>query len=195
MQLQRFFGLPENADTPLIGMVTRLVSHKGLDLIKARLEAILDFGAQVVILGSGEFEYENFLYDMAARYPDKLKLKLGFIPDLAHKIYAGADIFLMPSKSEPCGLAQMVAIRYGTIPIVRATGGLRDTITDSGLYEGNGFVFENYNADEMAHAVYRAVEGYKNRDGWDTLVERAMRCDNSWGASANAYIKLYKSVL
>ena len=195
LQLQRFFGLPENADTPLIGMVTRLVSHKGLDLIKARLEAILDFGAQVVILGSGEFEYENFLYDMAARYPDKLKLKLGFIPDLAHKIYAGADIFLMPSKSEPCGLAQMVAIRYGTIPIVRATGGLRDTITDSGLYEGNGFVFENYNADEMAHAVYRAVEGYKNRDGWDTLVERAMRCDNSWGASANAYIKLYKSVL
>ena len=194
-ELQRFFGLPENPDVPLIGMVTRLVSHKGLDLVKARLEAILGFGVQMVILGSGEYEYEKFLYDTAQRHPDKMKFKTGFIPDLAHKIYAGADIFLMPSKSEPCGLAQMVALRYGAIPIVRATGGLKDTITDSGLHEGNGFVFESYNADDMAHAVYRAVEGYKNREGWDILVERAMRCDNSWGASANAYIKLYKSIL
>ncbi|MBQ3563822.1 MAG: glycogen synthase GlgA [Clostridia bacterium] len=194
-QLQRYFELPEEADIPLIGMVTRLVSHKGLDLVKARLEAILDFGVQVVVLGSGEFEYENFLYELAARYPDKLKLKLGFIPDLAHKIYAGADIFLMPSKSEPCGLAQMVALRYGTIPVVRATGGLRDTITDSGAFDGNGFVFQQYNADDMAHSVYRAVEGFKNREGWNILVERAMRCDNSWAASANEYIKLYKSIL
>ena len=194
-QLQRYFELPEEADIPLIGMVTRLVSHKGLDLVKARLEAILDFGVQVVVLGSGEFEYENFLYELAARYPDRLKLKLGFIPDLAHKIYAGADIFLMPSKSEPCGLAQMVALRYGTIPVVRATGGLRDTITDSGAFDGNGFVFQQYNADDMAHSVYRAVEGFKNREGWNILVERAMRCDNSWAASANEYIKLYKSIL
>ncbi len=194
-ELQKFFGLPENPDVPLIGMVTRLVAHKGLDLVKARLEAILNFGAQVVVLGSGEYEYENFLYEMAQRYPDKMKLKTGFIPDLAHKIYAGADIFLMPSKSEPCGLAQMVALRYGTIPVVRATGGLKDTITDSGLFEGNGFVFEKYNADDMAHAVYRAVEGFKNREGWGILVDRAMKCDNSWGTSANAYIKLYKSIL
>lgn len=195
LQLQRMFGLPENPDIPLIGMVTRLVAHKGLDLVKSRLDAMINFGAQVIVLGSGEYEYENFLYEAAQRHPDSMRLRLGFIPDLAHKIYAGADIFLMPSKSEPCGLAQMVALRYGTIPVVRATGGLRDTITDSGLGEGNGFVFENYNADEMAHAVYRAVEGFKNREGWNILVDRAMRCDNSWGTSANAYIRLYKSIL
>ena len=194
-ELQKLFGLPENPDVPLVGMVTRLVSHKGLDLVKARLEAMLNFGIQFVVLGSGEYDYENFLYEMAQRYPDKMKLKTGFIPDLAHKIYAGSDIFLMPSKSEPCGLAQMVALRYGSIPVVRATGGLKDTITDSGSFEGNGFVFGEYNADDMAHAVYRAVEGFKKREGWNILVERAMRCDNSWGTSANAYIKLYKSIL
>ena len=132
---------------------------------------------------------------MADKYPDKLAVRIGFVPSLARKIYAGADLFLMPSKSEPCGLAQMVALRYGAIPVVRATGGLKDTITDSGSFEGNGFVFGEYNADDMAHAVYRAVEGFKKREGWNILVERAMRCDNSWGTSANAYIKLYKSIL
>lgn len=194
-ELQKYFGLEQNPDIPLVAMVTRLVSHKGLDLVKARLDAIMQFGIQMVILGSGDYEYESFLNEAAERYPNNLRLRTGFIPDLAHKIYAGSDIFLMPSKSEPCGLSQMVALRYGSIPIVRATGGLKDTISDSGLGEGNGFVFENYNADDMAHAVYRAVEGYRNHEGWAQLVERAMRCDNSWGASANAYIKLYKSII
>jgi starch synthase len=193
--LQRLFGLPERPDVPLIAMVTRLVAHKGLDLIKARLHAVLQNDVQMVVLGSGDYEYENFLYDIASAYPDKFKLKLGFIPDLAHKIYAGSDIFLMPSKSEPCGLSQMVALRYGSIPVVRETGGLKDTITDSGDGQGNGFTFANYNADEMAHAVYRAIEGYRNADGWRMLVERAMKCDNSWGSSANAYIRLYKALL
>ena len=194
-KLQDEMHLPVRDDVPLISMVTRLVSHKGLDLVKHVFEDILAQDVQVCILGSGEEEFENFFHEMQGRYPEKFAFTTGFIPQLAHKIYAGSDIFLMPSKSEPCGLAQMVALRYGTIPIVRETGGLKDTITDSEHGVGNGFTFTNYNAHEMAHAVWRAVEGYRNREGWKVLVERAMKCDNSWGASANQYIKLYKSIL
>ena len=193
--LQELMGLKRTDSIPLIAMVTRLVSHKGLDLVKARLDSILSFGVQMIVLGSGDYEYETFMYETANRYPDRFRLATGFNPDLAHKIYAGSDIFLMPSKSEPCGLSQMVALRYGSIPVVRETGGLRDTISDSGLGGGNGFTCANYNADDMAHAVYRAVEGFKDREGWKVLTQRAMRCDNSWGASANAYIKLYKSMI
>lgn len=193
-KLQEEFSL-EKKDVPLIAMVTRLVSHKGLDLVKARLDAIMQFGVQMVVLGSGDYEYEQFFREAEQRYPDRFRIRLGFIPDLAHKIYAGSDIFLMPSKSEPCGLSQMVALRYGSIPVVRKTGGLGDTIKDSGLYEGNGFVFEDYNADQMAHALYRAAKGYGDKKGWKILVKRAMECDNSWGNSANEYIKLYKDLL
>ena len=130
------------------------------------------------------------------RHPhrDKVGLKLGFNPRLAHKIYAGADMFLMPSKSEPCGLAQLVALRYGTVPIVRKTGGLNDTISDSGDGEGNGFTFSNYNAHEMLDTVWRALAGYSDKDGWDILRARAMSCDNSWGVSAGAYIRLYREL-
>lgn len=194
-KLQEMLGLPQCSDIPLIAMVSRLVPHKGLDLVKARLDAIMHYGVQMVVLGSGDYEYESFLGEVAERYPDSFRLRTGFIPDLAHKIYAGSDIFLMPSQSEPCGLSQMVALRYGSIPVVRETGGLKDTVTDSGTGEGNGFTFAEYNADAMAHAVYRAVQGYENREGWSILQKRAMQCDNSWGASANAYIRLYKSML
>ncbi len=194
-QLQEMLGLPQTDDVPLIAMVTRLVSHKGLDLVKARLDAIMQFGVQMVVLGSGDYEYESFMGEVAERYPNSFRLRTGFIPDLAHKIYAGSDIFLMPSKSEPCGLSQMVALRYGSIPIVRETGGLKDTVFDSGLGEGNGFTFAEYNADAMAHAVYRAVQGYSDKEGWAILRKRAMECDNSWSASASAYIKLYKSMM
>ncbi len=194
-KLQEMLGLPQCSDVPLIAMVSRLVPHKGLDLVKARLDAIMHYGVQMVVLGSGDYEYESFLGEVAERYPDSFRLRTGFIPDLAHKIYAGSDIFLMPSQSEPCGLSQMVALRYGSIPVVRETGGLKDTVTDSGTGDGNGFTFAEYNADAMAHAVYRAVQGYENREGWSILQKRAMQCDNSWGASANAYIRLYKSML
>ncbi len=132
---------------------------------------------------------------MAQKYPNKVGLVLGFKPQLAHRIYAGADIFLMPSQSEPCGLAQMVALRYGTIPIVRETGGLNDTISDSGDGCGNGFTFSNYNAHDMLNTIRRAVDGYKNAEGWAILRDRAMKCDNSWGASAGEYIKLYKEII
>ncbi len=193
--LQKEMGLPQKADTPLIGIVTRLVKHKGLDLVKCVFEDILKQDVQFAILGSGEYEFEEFFNSMAKKYPEKVSLVLGFKPKLAHRIYAGADIFLMPSLSEPCGLAQMVALRYGTIPIVRKTGGLNDTITDSGDGKGNGFTFANYNAHDMQTAVWRALEGYKDKDGWDILRKRALQCDNSWKASANAYIRLYKELL
>ena len=194
--LQELMGLPQRADVPLMGMVTRLVGHKGLDLVKAVLDELLATAdIQMVVLGSGEWQYEEFFKQMAAKYPDKFALKLGFIPSLSRKIYAGTDLFLMPSKSEPCGLSQMIALRYGSIPIVRETGGLRDSIRDSGDGEGNGFTFANYNAHEMLYTVRRALEGYAKPDGWKILVKRAMACDNSWGKSANEYIKLYKAVL
>lgn len=193
--LQERLGLPQKPDVPVIGIVSRLVSHKGFDLVKAVFEELLGEDVQFAVLGSGEWEYETFFHDMSEKYPDKVGLKLGFIPELAHKIYAGADIFLMPSKSEPCGLAQMVALRYGTIPIVRKTGGLADTITDSGDGKGNGFVFENYNAYDMAHTIRRALAGYSNKSGWQTLVNRAINCDNSWARSAGEYIKLYKEII
>jgi starch synthase len=194
-KLQEELGLPVRDNAPVIGIVTRLVKHKGLDLVKCVFEEILKADVQFAILGSGEWEFESFFNEMAQKYPDKVGLKIGFNPQLAHRIYAGADIFLMPSQSEPCGLAQMVALRYGTIPIVRETGGLNDTISDSGDGIGNGFTFKSYNAHDMLNTVWRALEGYSDKQGWQTLKERAMRCDNSWGTSANAYIKLYKEIL
>ena len=139
-------------------------------------------------------KYEDFFKRMQEKYPQKLALRLGFLPDLAQKIYAGSDIFLMPSKSEPCGLSQMVALRYGSIPIVRETGGLKDSIFDSGNGEGNGFTFANYNAHDMLHTIYRALEGYSNQEGWQILVKRAMHCDYSWKSAAGEYIKMYKEV-
>ncbi len=195
IELQKQMGLPENENIPLIGMVTRLVKHKGLDLVKHIFEELLKADIQVAILGSGEWEFETFFYEMAQKYPNKVALKLGFDQQLAHRIYAGADIFLMPSKSEPCGLAQMVALRYGTVPIVRETGGLNDTITDSQSGEGNGFTFKNFNAHEMQEAVWRAIGGYADKEGWNILRKRCMACDNSWATSANAYIRLYKEII
>ncbi len=195
-ELQKLLGLPEKSDTPVMGMVSRLVSHKGLDLCKAVLDELLSTtDIQLAVLGSGEYQYEEFFRGLAERYPDKVGLCLGFIPDLARKIYAGSDMFLMPSKSEPCGLSQMVALRYGSVPIVRETGGLRDSVSDSGDGEGNGFVFSSYNAHDMLHAIKRAVQGYADKDGWQILVKRAMESDNSWGKSANEYIRMYKEVL
>ena len=193
--LQEELGLPVREDVAVIGIVTRLVKHKGLDLVKHVFEEILKADVQVAILGSGEWEFETFFHEMSQKYPNKVAFRMGFIPALARKIYAGADIFLMPSQSEPCGLAQMVALRYGTIPIVRETGGLADTIKDSGDNEGNGFTFKSYNAHDMLNTVWRALEGYSDKQGWTVLKKRAMECDYSWGKSAGEYIRLYKNIL
>jgi len=193
--LQEQLGLPVKKDVPLISMVTRLVSQKGLDLVTAVLEEILQADLQMVVLGSGDWQYEQALKAMAAQYPQKLSVTTGFLPELSKKIYAASDIFLMPSKSEPCGLAQMIALRYGTIPIVRETGGLKDSISDMGDGEGNGITFKNYDPYDMLSAIWRAVGAYQDGKDWPELVKRAMACDNSWGKSANAYIRLFKELL
>ena len=195
-ELQKLLGLPEKSDTPVMGMVTRLVSHKGLDLCKAVLDELLaTTDIQLVVLGSGDYQYEEFFRDLAARYPGRVGVEIAFIPALSRKIYAGSDMFLMPSKSEPCGLSQMIALRYGTIPVVRETGGLKDSVKDSQDGVGNGFTFANYSADELYGACMRAYEGYQDTKGWRVLVKRAMQSDCSWKNSAKEYIRMYEDTM
>ncbi|MDE6425603.1 MAG: glycogen synthase GlgA [Ruminococcus sp.] len=182
-------------NAPVIGIVTRFVGHKGIDLIRCVFEEIVRIGVKFAVLGSGEKIYEDFFREMSARYPESVSVTLGFVPELARKIYAGADMFLMPSKSEPCGLAQMISMRYGTIPIVRETGGLRDSVHDNGGADGNGFTFRTYNANDMLNAVKRAISDYENKNEWKTLVRRAMKCDYSWAKSADLYIDLYNEII
>lgn len=193
--LQERLGLPVRNDVPMIGMVTRLASHKGLDLVKYIVDTLLTRDVQLVILGSGEWVYENFFRELQSQYPDKFCYCAGFVPELARKIYAAADIFLMPSKSEPCGLSQMVACRYGTLPVVRETGGLKDSIRDCGDGEGFGFTFKTYNADDMLYAIDRALGAFEDKETLATLRKRCMTQDFSWGRSANEYIRLYRSLI
>ena len=187
-------GLPQG-DEPVLGMVSRLVEHKGFDLVKCVFDDIINLGYKVVILGSGEAQYEQFFHEMRWKYPDRVAFTCGYIPDLAKKIYAGANMFLMPSKSEPCGLAQMISLRYGTIPIVRKTGGLADSIVDCGDENGTGYTFQSYNAHDMLYAVKRAKDCYWNKTEWNKLVTRAMKADFSWKQSAKLYIGLYKELV
>jgi starch synthase len=195
--LQERFGLPENADVPIMAMVTRLTKQKGLDLVKRVLHEILEWDIQFIVLGTGEKEFEDYFRHMEWNYPNKCKAYIGFNEPLAHHIYAGADLFLMPSKFEPCGLGQLIALRYGAIPIVRETGGLNDTVKsfreDNG--EGNGFSFKNFNAHDMMYTVKRALHYYHEKDVWDTLVKRAMSQDYSWSQSAAKYHQLYIDLL
>jgi len=188
-------GLPQDGEEPVLGIISRLVEHKGLDLIKNVFDGIIQKGFKVVILGSGEPEYENFFKEMHYRYPEKVSFTIGYIPPLAKKIYAGADMFLMPSKSEPCGLAQMISLRYGTIPIVRATGGLKDSIIDCGEDGGTGFTFQTYDAGDLYHAIERAYDMYNDKKAWNALVGRAMKADFSWSVSAKLYIGLYEELM
>ena len=192
--LQDRMGLQKDG-SPVMAMVTRLVGHKGVDLVQAIAEGLLQQGIELVVLGSGEAQYENFFNELCARHPGRVGVYIGFNAQLAQQIYAGADIFLMPSRSEPCGLAQMVSCRYGTIPVVRETGGLKDSIHDSGDGYGNGFTFANYNAHELYEACWRAKEGYWNKEGWPLLIRRAMDCDFSWANSAKSYEGLYNEVV
>ncbi|MBQ5317241.1 MAG: glycogen synthase [Oscillospiraceae bacterium] len=191
--LEKELGLASDGD-PIIGIITRFVSHKGIDLIKYVFEEMVGMGCKFAILGSGEKMFEDFFKEMAWRRPDRVSVTLGFKPDLAKRIYAGADMFLMPSQSEPCGLAQMISMRYGTLPIVRETGGLRDSVTDAGGENGNGFTFKTYNAHDMLGAVSRAKDYYDRKDDWKKLVSHTMRCDHSWDSSAKLYIGLYKEL-
>ena len=190
-ELQKMLGLPQKADTPIISMITRLVSHKGLDLMTNVIEEILQDDVQIVILGTGESHFEGFFTSLAGRYPDKLSANIVFNGDLSRKIYSGSDIFLMPSKSEPCGLSQMIACRYGTVPVVRETGGLFDSIKPL----VNGYTFTNYNAHDMMYVVRKAVADYKNKEEWAKLMYRAATTDFSWSHSAKEYEALYLDML
>ena len=169
--------------------------HKGIDLIRCVFEEMVHDGIKFAVLGNGEKIYEDFFTEMAARYPERVSVNIGFIPELSHRIYAGSDMFLMPSQSEPCGLAQMIAMRYGAVPIVRETGGLRDSVRDNGGEDGNGYTFKTYNANDMLDAVKRAWNDYNDKNAWSELVKRAMECDHSWSASADTYIRTYKELL
>ena len=193
-ELRSLFNLEEDG-SPIISMVTRLVGHKGVDIIVQAMQGLIDKGYQVVVLGTGESQYEEFFRDLAARYPGRVGVEIAFIPALSRKIYAGSDMFLMPSKSEPCGLSQMIALRYGTVPIVRETGGLKDSVKDSQDGVGNGFTFANYSADELYGACMRAYEGYQDTKGWRVLVKRAMQSDCSWKNSAKEYLRMYEDTM
>ncbi len=194
--LQKTFNLPVKADVPLIAMVSRLASHKGFDLVRRVADEILACGVQLVLLGTGEMELEDFFADLAGRYPEKCGVMLAFDKNLAKQIYASADIFLMPSKSEPCGLAQMIASRYGTVPIVRETGGLADTIVpfNEETGEGNGITFHTYNAHDMLNAIHRTITLYKDQKKWAKLTDNAIKMDFSWEASAKTYHKMYQQL-
>jgi starch synthase len=193
--LQQLVNLPV-LKKPLIGMVTRLTNQKGLDLVMEVLEEILNKDLQMVILGTGDWKYETALQEMAKRYNNKLAVVINFSQDIASKIYAGSDMFLMPSKFEPCGLSQIIAMRYGSIPIVRETGGLKDTVPAFNPTDctGKGFTFKTYNAYDMLDAISRAVGTYNNNEQWNALIVNAMSGDYSWKASAKEYLNLYKSI-
>ncbi|HLG51521.1 MAG TPA: glycogen synthase GlgA [Chloroflexota bacterium] len=195
LALQREAGLPVDASIPLIGMVSRLADQKGFDLLAACFDAMMEcLEIQFVLLGTGDQHYHNVFNEFARRYAGRVAIFLTFNAALAQKIYAGSDMFLMPSRFEPCGLGQMISLRYGSIPIVRHTGGLADTITnfDPRTGEGNGFSFQRYNQIDLYTAIVRAVENYKYAETWRTLQRRGMQADYSWSASARKYIDLYQ---
>ena len=193
-ELQRMLNLPVKPDTPIIAMITRLVAHKGLDLVREVIEQVLRQDVQFVLLGTGDSTYENYFSDLARRYPGKVVSIISFNSDLSRKIYSGADLFLMPSKSEPCGLSQMISSRYGTVAIVRETGGLRDSIQPYGA-GGNGFTFHDYNAYDMLYVINEALGVYRNKEAWKELQKKAMLTDFSWATSAKYYIGLYLGML
>ena len=180
----------------MIGIVSRLTSQKGFDLIVAMIDRILQRNVQLVILGTGDYHFEEHFKHLEYRYKEKVSSNIMFDNKLAHKIYAASDMFLMPSLFEPCGLGQLIALRYGSIPIVRETGGLKDTIFAFNKYngKGNGFSFKNYNAHEMANIIEEALDTFQNKPVWQSIVRQALNSDNSWDKSAQDYLKLYEGL-
>ena len=192
-KLQELCGLPQK-NVPILAMVTRLVEAKGLDLVQHIIDELLSMeDIQLVIVGTGDKKYEDFFRALAWKYPQKVSANILFDETLAHRVYAGADLFLMPSQYEPCGIGQLIALRYGTLPVVRKTGGLNDTITAYNKYtgEGNGFEFGNFNAHDLLYTIKWALGLYGDESVWQNLVKNAMSCDYSWNYSAEEYIDLY----
>jgi starch synthase len=195
--LQESLGLYTDAGSPIIAMVGRLAEHKGIGLVERVFDEIMAEDVQFVLLGTGEARYESFFRSKAEEYKGRVSATTVFSEELASRIYAGADLFLMPSVSEPCGLAQMIALRYGTVPIVRETGGLKDTVApyDPETGTGNGVTFATVNAHDMLGAVRRALRLYRDKDQWKALVRNGMTADFSWKASSKEYMRLYKELL
>jgi len=197
-ELLKLCGLEGDDNTPVIGIVTRFVDQKGLDLVEAVLPDILEDDVRLIVLGTGDWKYEQMFIEAKRRWPEKVSASIMFSGDLANRIYAGADMFLMPSKFEPCGLAQMIALRYGNIPIVRETGGLKDTVHAFVDYAGtgNGFTFASYNAHDMLHVIREACGVFRyNKSAWKKLMVQGMKSDFSWDSSADRYIEVYHTAL
>ena len=196
LELQKELGLEVSEDIPLIGMVTRLTHQKGIDLLLQASEDILRTGAQLVVLGTGDAHYESALRSLQNYRHDRVRSILLFSNEMSAKIYASSDIFLMPSKTEPCGLSQLISMRYGTVPVVHRVGGLRDTVIPFTGVEGNGFTFESFQSGDMMDAIYRAVTCfYQSPDEWNQIIKNNLNKDVSWEKSAKQYLSLYHEVL
>lgn len=195
--LQQAVGLPKNPDVPVVGLISRLVKQKGIDLITCVMEDILKLDVQLVILGTGDQDYQDFFEYYAYSYPGKVAACMKFDNKLASKIYAGADLFLMPSLFEPCGLSQIIAMSYGTLPLVRETGGLKDTVVPYNEYtgEGNGFSFANYNAHEMLNVLQYASLQFKDKEAWNKLIKQAMKTRYDRSRQAKAYMAVYSELI
>ena len=198
LALQRELGLPEREDVPMITIISRLAAHKGVDLVAEIAVRMLQNDVQFVVLGKGEYAYEEFFRELERRFPDKMRALIKYDRDLSKRLYAACDVFLMPSKSEPCGLSQMIASRYGAIPVVRETGGLYDSIKGywehDGVIEGNGFTFANYDAEELIDRTFAAVNLWRDLPKRKKLIEKIMSEDFSWNGSAKKYIGLYEDI-
>ncbi len=194
--LQNLYGLEEK-DVPVIAMVSRLVAMKGLDLVAHILDELLQEDIQFIVLGTGDIEYEDMFKYFQAKYPDKLRARIYFNEDESHLIYGGTDLFLMPSMAEPCGISQLIALRYGSIPIVREVGGLKDTVIPYNEYngKGNGFSFKNFNAHELLNTLKYSLHIYRDKEKWEALIGQAMESKNSWEKSSKEYKKIYKKLV
>ena len=181
----------------MLSMVTRLNDMKGIDLVAHILDELLQEDIQFVVLGTGDKKYEDMFYRFQDRYPEKVASRIYFNESEAHEVYAASDIFIMPSKVEPCGLSQLIALKYGTVPVVRAVGGLKDSIYpyNPSTEEGNGFVFENFNAHECLFAIKDALKLYEDKTSWNKLIEECMKSINDWNKSSKDYIGIYELVL
>ncbi|MFH1777695.1 MAG: glycogen synthase GlgA [Candidatus Omnitrophota bacterium] len=195
--LQKISGLEKRSNLPLIGLITRLADQKGLDILTRAIDEICQLPVQFILLGTGEDKYHVFFKQIAKKYPKNVSINLKFDAALAYKIYAGCDMFLMPSRYEPCGLGQLISLKYATVPLVRNTGGLADTVVDFMPYqdEGNGFVFSEYSSGTLLEMVKRAVTVYYHRSVWKKLVKRTVEDDFSWEQSARKYVELYEETI
>jgi starch synthase len=197
-ELQQKLNLEVNEDIPVVSIISRLTVQKGLELVRGVFHEMIRENVQFVLLGTGDWEFEQFFREMELQYPDKVRVTIGFNEEFAKEIYAASDLFLMPSKFEPCGLGQLIALRYGTLPLVRETGGLNDTVQsyNEETESGNGFSFKNFNAHDMLHTYQRALRFYNDeRDAWKHIVRTAMNKDYSWAQSAFKYNQLYADLV